>query len=49
MRNYKVVYEGIDGNTKVRRVQAKSAEEAESWVMNHYADYFQTIAVQEDR
>ena len=47
MKTYKVIYESIDGKTSIKKVPANTNEDAERWVMDHCADYFQTVAIQE--
>lgn len=45
MNKFRVVYETINGQTKVVNVMAKDAADAESKVYNNYADCLQVINV----
>ena len=45
MNKYRVVYETIDGNTKVVTVECKDAEDAEVKVYYNYPDCLQVLSV----
>ena len=45
MNKYRVVYETINGKTKVVNVECKDAEDAEVKVYYNYADCLQVLSV----
>jgi hypothetical protein len=45
MREYKVVYESINGQSKSVMVKESSRENAENYVLCHYPDCLQVLSV----
>lgn len=45
MKQYKVVYESINGGSKVVIVNSESKEKAEDFTLSHYPDCLQVLTI----